>query len=176
MLRHSALGLLAWSSILSFGSSYIVPRSSSRIALDTLAKRDSDPTDLSWIKKWAAVGDSYTAGIGAGNPLGGFGSSDWSCSRYDQSYPSVLNDKIGPSVKKFLYKACSGARSEGIYKQITDDLEDDLNLVVLSAGGNDLCLVCYDGSSHARFDTRIIMWSTIRQRIGTDRLLVTSQQ
>jgi hypothetical protein len=36
-----------------------------------LARDDEfDPQDLSFIKKMAAVGDSYSAGIGAGNRLG----------------------------------------------------------------------------------------------------------
>lgn len=26
-----------------------------------------DPADFSWIKRWAAMGDSFTAGIGSGN-------------------------------------------------------------------------------------------------------------
>lgn len=42
----------------------------------SLIFRDTDdefyPDDLSFIKKLAAVGDSYSAGIGAGDLLGGF--------------------------------------------------------------------------------------------------------
>lgn len=29
-----------------------------------LRRADGDPEDLSWIKNWASVGDSYSAGIG----------------------------------------------------------------------------------------------------------------
>ncbi|KAH7028739.1 uncharacterized protein B0I36DRAFT_431744 [Microdochium trichocladiopsis] len=38
--------------------------------LEALTKRATDPANLGWINKWAAVGDSYTAGIGSGVPLG----------------------------------------------------------------------------------------------------------
>ncbi|KAH7040900.1 SGNH hydrolase-type esterase domain-containing protein [Microdochium trichocladiopsis] len=140
MLSQTALSLLAWSSVLSLGSSYILPHGAGKQVLDTLMKRATDPTELDWVKNVLVVGDSYTAAIGAGTPLGGFPTNDWSCARYDQGYPTVLKDKIGPSIKKFVYKACSGDRSEGIYKQVTDVTDSDFNLALLTAGGNDLCL------------------------------------
>ena len=46
----------------------------SALSVDSLlGKRDDDfdPNDLSFITKLAAVGDSYSAGIGAGSRLGG---------------------------------------------------------------------------------------------------------
>src|SRR4051812_47353361 len=49
-----------------------------------------DPWDFSWVQKWAALGDSYAAGIGAGKSLGSS-----SCSRYDASYPSYINGEDG---------------------------------------------------------------------------------
>lgn len=48
-----------------------------------LQRDDNDPDDVSFIKKIAAIGDSYSAGIGAGERLGRpldpntFG--DWKC-------------------------------------------------------------------------------------------------
>ncbi|OJJ42538.1 hypothetical protein ASPZODRAFT_76607 [Penicilliopsis zonata CBS 506.65] len=102
-----------------------------------------DPTDFSWVKRWAAVGDSFTAGIGSGVPLGNFfnnaPSSNWYCSRYDTAYPMIMNDAFGASVEDFQYLACSGDRTGGIYNQIKA-LEEGLDLVVFTAGGNDLCL------------------------------------
>lgn len=102
-----------------------------------------DPTtdiyDYSWIKNWAAIGDSFTAGIGSGNPLSE-SKSDTDCSRYDYSYPSILNRFFGGSIQSFQYPACSGATSADIYNQVSA-LPNNLDLVVLSAGGNDLCLV-----------------------------------
>lgn len=41
---------------------------------------DYDPTDLTGIKRLAAIGDSYSAGIGAGNRLGGLNDvASWDC-------------------------------------------------------------------------------------------------
>ncbi|KAL2862707.1 SGNH/GDSL hydrolase family protein [Aspergillus lucknowensis] len=108
-----------------------------------LRRDDDDPTDFSWVKRWAAVGDSYTAGIGSGNPLGkGYftiGDSNYQCSRYDTSYPMIVNDALGSSVEDFQFAACSGDRTGNIYEQI-NDLDGDLDLVIMTAGGNDLCL------------------------------------
>lgn len=111
-----------------------------------LQVRDSDPSDFSWVKRWAAVGDSFTAGIGSGSPLGSFlndqpGDTDWYCARYDTAYPMIINDALGSSVESFQFTACSGDRTGGIYQQI-QALEGNLDLVVMTAGGNDLCLVC----------------------------------
>lgn len=109
-----------------------------------LQRRDVDPADFGWIKRWAAIGDSFTAGIGAGTQLGKIwhNTDNWLCSRYDQAYPMVLNAAFGQAVEKFQYVACSGDRSEGIYKQVTEQLDSNLNLVIMTAGGNDLCLAC----------------------------------
>ncbi|KZL67148.1 esterase family protein [Colletotrichum tofieldiae] len=149
-MRQCAWVAVAWGLLLSSGHSYIIPHkgdkdnndTSPNDALDVLTKRATDPANLSWIKNWAAIGDSFTAGIGAGRQLGQafHNRDDWKCSRYDQSYPMVLNSMFGSSVSKFQYPACSGDRSEQIYKQVTEKLDTDLNLVVMTAGGNDLCL------------------------------------
>ena len=108
--------------------------------LKKLARRDDDPTDFSWVKKMAAIGDSFTAGIGAGRALGTGMNSDWKCSRYDQTWPRRIWEEMTDKLEKFQYLACSGDRSTGIYDQI-DELDEDQDLVVLTAGGNDLCLV-----------------------------------
>lgn len=111
-----------------------------------LFARDTDVSDFGWVKRWAAVGDSFTAGIGSGTPLGNPikdqpEDTNWYCSRYDTAYPMIINDALGPSVTNFQFMACSGDRTGGIYNQIKR-MEGDLDLVVLTAGGNDLCLVC----------------------------------
>ncbi|KAJ2907326.1 hypothetical protein MKZ38_003182 [Zalerion maritima] len=104
-----------------------------------LAPRASDDaSDFSWIKRWAAIGDSFSAGIGAGTGL--YPSQDaYHCSRYNEAYPALLNEFFGSSVEDFQYTACSGDKSIHIYNQ-AKDLEGDLDLVVLTAGGNDMCL------------------------------------
>lgn len=105
-------------------------------------RADDNAADFNWISRWAAIGDSYTSGIGAGSALGSFFQkrNDWWCSRYDGSYAEILNKAFGPAVSKFQFLACAGDASDQIYKQVTDKLEKDLNLVMMTAGGNDLCL------------------------------------
>ncbi|KAL2861040.1 SGNH/GDSL hydrolase family protein [Aspergillus lucknowensis] len=107
-----------------------------------LFRRDDDPADFGWVKKFAAIGDSYTAGIGSGNPLGSAfltfnGDQAYRCSRYDTSYPMIIQDEMG--FEDFQYVACSGDRTGNIYEQIKD-LDGDINLLIMTAGGNDLCL------------------------------------
>lgn len=128
---------------------FVVPSSrkinASEELIPKIFSRDDDPTDFGWIKRWAAVGDSFTAGIGSGAPLGNPikdppGNNNWYCSRYDTSYPMIINDALGPSVEDFQFVACSGDRTGGIYKQI-QEMEGELDLVIMTAGGNDLCLV-----------------------------------
>ncbi|KAG8167197.1 hypothetical protein KVR01_002886 [Diaporthe batatas] len=64
---------------------------------------------------------------------------EWKCSRFSYSYPQIVQQALGSSVKNFQYFACSGHRTDGIEEQ-AKKLEGDLDLVVLTAGGNDLCL------------------------------------
>src|SRR5882757_9119442 len=79
------------------------------------AKRATDPLDYSWIKKFAAVGDSFTAGIGSGD-LYSDNDNSYDCSRYDYTYPVIMNNFFGPSIDQFTYLACSGAISTGIFE------------------------------------------------------------
>lgn len=105
----------------------------------------SDPADFSWVKRWAAIGDSFTSGVGSGK-LYSQEAGDYKCARYDHSYAALVNNYLGPSVQKFQYTACAGDRSAQIHNQVSD-LDGNLNLVMMTAGGNDLCLV---GSAHTR--------------------------
>lgn len=157
-LHHATIISLLGLSILGSVSSLIIPRQHHHNGLvhtketkdlldetasdSLLVKRGGDPTDFSWITRWAAVGDSFTAGIGSGSPLGTVFTSraDWACSRYDRSYAEVLNRAFGSTVDDFQFVACSGDRTEDIYTQI-QNMDGDLDLVVMTAGGNDLCLV-----------------------------------
>ncbi|EUC40694.1 hypothetical protein COCMIDRAFT_108112 [Bipolaris oryzae ATCC 44560] len=104
-------------------------------------RRDGDPTDYSWVKNLVAIGDSFTAGIGSGNHLGSVfhDENSWLCSRYDLSYPMLVYNTIGSSVKDFQFPACSGDRSVQIFEQV-EKLKDNIDMVIMTAGGNDLCL------------------------------------
>ena len=128
--------------LLGFANSYAVIHPQANTTLPLLAKRQADPANFGWIKRWAAIGDSFTAGIGSGAQLGKVFHrlNDWLCSRYDGAYPMVLNRAFGPAVDDFQFEACSGARSDAIYKQATT-ISGNLNFVTFTAGGNDLCLV-----------------------------------
>ncbi|KAH7117370.1 SGNH hydrolase-type esterase domain-containing protein [Dactylonectria macrodidyma] len=150
------VGVLALSS---FAHAYVPrPRTAGSSSFNgdspSLAKRADDPSDFTWVKRWAAIGDSYTAGIGAGAPLGRAlyeelsitlpngtisGHGDWYCARYDRAYPMVIDRTFGSHVDDFQYIACSGDRTGQIYQQ-AQQLKGELDFVTLTAGGNDLCL------------------------------------
>lgn len=98
--------------------------------------QSNDPDDLSFIKKWAAIGDSYAAGIGAGNVV------DKSCSRYDGSYANLVNVQLGEDTTDidFTYIACSGAKIPAITEQ-ANSLDGGQQMITISAGGNDAQLI-----------------------------------
>lgn len=66
----------------------------------------NDPTDGTWVKIYTAVGDRFSAAIGAGTGLTGPGDVD--CSRYDGSYAELMNVVLGPSQRSYQFVACSG--------------------------------------------------------------------
>jgi len=103
--------------------------------------RDLD-SNFDWVRRYAAIGDSLTAGVGSGSRLGlpWHRFDDWMCSRYDLSWPMLIYNYIGSGIEDFQYTACMGAETPDIYKQV-QNLKGDLDLVVMTAGGNDLCLV-----------------------------------
>ncbi|KAF5019289.1 hypothetical protein F66182_8707 [Fusarium sp. NRRL 66182] len=94
--------------------------------------------DLSDITKLAAVGDSYSAGIGAGSRLGGV--DDWWCSRYDHAYPNLVHQdsRLGDkSKRKFQFHSCSGAVVKQVIEDQLPNVDSGQNAIMLSAGGND---------------------------------------
>ncbi|KAL5346584.1 hypothetical protein ACLOAV_008291 [Pseudogymnoascus australis] len=135
---------------LSFALASVVSATTSSIGI---ARDLDEPDDYSWIKKFAAVGDSFTAGIGSGDIYDDYDNS-YDCSRYSYTYPVIMNKFFGPSIDKFTYTACSGAISMGIFDQI-NDLDDDQDLVILTAGGNDLCLLTGAATSSNACDAAI---------------------
>lgn len=145
-------------------AAHVIPQNASRSYLDTitlpkeLKKRDEfdDPAAFTWVQHFAAIGDSYTSGVGSGARLGGlFDFGSWWCSRYDQAYPVVMRENIGSEIENFQYPACFGDQTWKIYDQAVA-LEDNIDLLTLTAGGNDLCLsdiikscvvLAYDGEA-----------------------------
>ncbi|KAL4890674.1 SGNH hydrolase-type esterase domain-containing protein [Aspergillus ambiguus] len=120
-----------------FAKSAALSMNTSLFAVDS-HNPDGGIGNTAWITRWAAIGDSFTAGIGAGN-LWSNDYEDVKCSRYDKSYIGILDHVFGDSVRHFQYVACSGARTSDILEQ-AKALAPNLNLVVMTAGGNDLCL------------------------------------
>ncbi|KAJ0413256.1 fibronectin type III domain protein [Aspergillus carlsbadensis] len=97
-----------------------------------------DPSDLSFIKRIAAIGDSYSAGIEAGDRIGTW--DDWVCSRYDHSYPYLVNqdERLGdPAGRTFQFKSCSGAVIADVINDQIPLLSSNQQVILLSAGGND---------------------------------------
>lgn len=105
----ATMGLALVATLLSTHTeAYVITRNNESSLIDkpvvaSLVRRAGDPTDFSWVHRFAALGDSFTAGIGSGNQLGGVfhNKDDWTCSRYDQSYPILVNNVLGPSVDDF---------------------------------------------------------------------------
>ncbi|THC96134.1 hypothetical protein EYZ11_004408 [Aspergillus tanneri] len=108
------------------------------VALEPRKDKSKDPADFGWIKRWVALGESFTAGIGAGN-LYIQNTSDKKCSRYDHSYPPLLEQAFGKRTELFQYLAYSGDCNEDIYGQI-EKMECNTDFVVMTGGRNDLCL------------------------------------
>ena len=109
----------------------------------SLVSRDGiiPSTDFSWIRNWAALGDSYAAGIGVGKLHSDADAA--SCSRYDESYPDQMDlyfgDPPSGSSRSFQHYACSGDTSQMIKNNQVPRLKDgSQDFITLSAGGNDV--------------------------------------
>ncbi|XMA20860.1 hypothetical protein WAI453_013651 [Rhynchosporium graminicola] len=107
-----------------------------------------DPSDLSFITRLAAIGDSYSAGIGAGDRLGlhseNGGQTHWRCSRYDHAYPNLINNdpRLGdPANRKFQFQSCSGAVIADVINTQIPLINPNQQVILLSAGGNDIGLL-----------------------------------
>jgi lysophospholipase L1-like esterase len=78
---------------------------------------------------YAALGDSYSSGVGAGS----YGSSG-SCYRSSKAYPQLwANAHSGTS---FTFLACSGARTGDVISQ-ANSIPSSATLVTVTVGGND---------------------------------------
>ncbi|KAL8682673.1 MAG: hypothetical protein Q9186_001269 [Xanthomendoza sp. 1 TL-2023] len=112
-----------------------------------MSKKDYDyaKTDRSivhaTITEWTGMGDSYAAGLGAGNMIQRF---DGTCLRHDGAYPVLLNSHLQPHPSRFNFVACSGDNFPTILqKQLNPSYlrppwGDRPEFVTLSMGGNDI--------------------------------------
>jgi hypothetical protein len=108
LFAGSSLAAATILTLLGFSEGYVIkPRgavdNATSAVVPELFRRADDPTSFAWVHRLAAIGDSFTAGIGSGIQLGEVHHKydDWICSRYDQSYPMLVNNVIGPSVDDF---------------------------------------------------------------------------
>ena len=94
------------------------------------------PTKFPWVQKFASIGDSYSAGLGAGDRL------DFYCSRYAKSHPNILHTSLLGSnkLRTHQFLSCSGQTSTEILESQIPALATDLDLLTISAGGNDIGL------------------------------------
>lgn len=140
--RHITAMLLALSAFLPLSAAR---PATTRDLITNMLSPEPKIWDLTWIKKLAAVGDSYSAGIGAGNRLGGLNDlGAWACSRYDHAYPNLVNQMAAlgdPKDRKFQFHSCSGATSEEILKDQLPRIDNGQDAILLSAGGNDVGFV-----------------------------------
>lgn len=97
-----------------------------------ITKRITTP----YFKKYTAIGDSYSSGIGAGQYIDPAMSEGWKCSRFTEAYPQQLHKGLNdPDKRTFNFKSCAGATAEQIREQHVDQ---DADLITLSAGGNNV--------------------------------------
>ncbi|SDK56788.1 Lysophospholipase L1 [Glycomyces sambucus] len=83
----------------------------------------------SWPVEYAALGDSYSSGTGAGNY------TDEQCLRSDLAYPRLLANGLGADLA---FAACSGATSADLLAEQLGALHESTDLVTLTIGGNDI--------------------------------------
>jgi lysophospholipase L1-like esterase len=81
------------------------------------------PTD------YAALGDSYSSGTGAGDYF------DAECLRSNRAYPMLLADALGTELS---FAACSGATTTDLLATQLEVLDAETDLVTVTIGGNDI--------------------------------------
>lgn len=81
------------------------------------------------IIEYAALGDSYSSGSGAG-PY-----TDFICQRSDNAHPVLLAAELDANLT---FAACGGATTEDVLEEQIDALDQDTDLVTIGVGGNDI--------------------------------------
>ncbi|KAL2072469.1 hypothetical protein VTL71DRAFT_11812 [Oculimacula yallundae] len=95
----------------------------------------SEPCTFNLPSSYAALGDSFAAGLGSGIPVDG----DVKCQRQNGSYPEQLfrlNPFNGTS-SSFNFVACSGDKLKDIDAQVTKLAQKKFDLITLTISGND---------------------------------------
>ena len=81
--------------------------------------------------RYVALGDSYSAGLGAGGT-----DSAGACRRSSASFPALWSSAHGPA--SFASAACAGATTSSVLSSQISSLSRDTTLVSITVGGNDV--------------------------------------
>jgi lysophospholipase L1-like esterase len=89
------------------------------------------PASAATAVEYAALGDSYTSGVGTGD----YESSSGSCDRSVESYAALW--EAAHTVSAFDFAACSGAKTTDVISGQLSGLSAATNVVTITVGGND---------------------------------------
>lgn len=84
---------------------------------------------------WAASGDSFSAGPGAGSA---FSDEPNECFRNDGSYPAQLNKDFPITNNAMQFLSCTGAVADDMIATQIPEMDKDQQIVTISIGGNDV--------------------------------------
>lgn len=82
-------------------------------------------------RDYAALGDSYSSGLGTGS----YYSDSGSCKRSSKAYPVLWANAKQPASFKFV--ACAGAKTTDVINGQLSSLSSSTDLISISVGGND---------------------------------------
>ena len=93
--------------------------------------------------RYVALGDSYSSGMGGGGEHG-------VCRRSPNAFPKQLAKS--PTIELVDFAACAGATTMDVRQNQLDALNDSIDLITLTIGGNDLSVsalpsACADGET-----------------------------
>lgn len=89
------------------------------------------PANAATSYNYAALGDSYSAGVGTGD----YYSNSGSCDRSPESYAALW--EAAHTVSNFDFAACSGAKTTDVIANQLGGLSASTNLITMNIGGND---------------------------------------
>ncbi|WP_026338720.1 SGNH/GDSL hydrolase family protein [Nocardiopsis sp. CNS-639] len=129
MRRHPALSL---SALLTLPTALVL----------LAAPAHAAPTEDSSTTQYVAMGDSFSAGLGAPN-------ADLDCGRSPQGYPALWAQAQG--ITEFTDVTCGGAVAGDVLDNQVQALSPDTDVVTITIGGNDidlggLVLTCLGGN------------------------------
>jgi lysophospholipase L1-like esterase len=87
------------------------------------------PAQAASAVNYVALGDSYSAGVGAGSNSG-------SCGQSPNAYPALWASANSPA--SFTFAACSGAKTTDVINSQLSSLSSSTTLVSITIGGNDV--------------------------------------